>query len=277
MQILQSPLNYTGSKANLIEQLQEHFPEHIKGQFIDVFTGGGSVVLNTSYERYVANDIIPWLIDFYKLIQIMDWDDLLNKINQYKISKDSPEEYANLRNLFNNNQNHDEASLMFFSLVSSCTNNLMRFNNSFKFNQTFGKRSINDNTIKRLKAYFDLIKTKNIQFENKTFELLIEENINPDNFFYLDPPYTSTKEFKIEAGYNCYWSKQHEDNLWNCLKVLNDNNCKFAVSNILEKNGVKNPSYDKFKKWNLIELNYDYEKVARNKNSNIIEIVIKNY
>ena len=47
----------------------------------------------------------------------------------------------------------------FFSLCSSCTNNMMRFNKKFLFNQTFGKRSINDNTIQKLKDYSERIKS----------------------------------------------------------------------------------------------------------------------
>ena len=154
----------------------------------------------------------------------------------------------------------------------------MRFNQKFEFNQTFGKRSINGNMVVKLKKYYDRLQQKDVTFLNKTFEKVIMENLNSENFFYLDPPYSSTKEFKVEAGYNNYWSKQNEYNLWTLLDTMSEANCKFCVSNILEKNGVKNPNYDKFKKWNVVELDYDYEKVARKKNSNITEIIIiKNY
>lgn len=273
MTYLNSPLNYTGSKTKLMNQLVNHFPKEIDGYFIDLFCGGLSVTINTDYDRYISNDIIKPLIEFYKEMKLLSAEDFIKNVLEYKINKNSPESYAELRKLFNETKN----PYQLFSLISSCTNNLMRFSQTFKFNQTFGKRSINDSTMSKLVEYHKVLKNKDVIFKNDTFEKIIENNLHKDNFFYFDPPYTSSKEFKIEAGYNCYWSKENEENLWKSLDNINECGAKFAVSNVLYKNNVLNPSYQNFKKWNVIELEFDYDKVSRNKNSSVTEIIIKNY
>ena len=44
MEILKSPLNYTGSKHLIIEKLKDHFPDPTEvSTFYDVFCGGLSV------------------------------------------------------------------------------------------------------------------------------------------------------------------------------------------------------------------------------------------
>jgi site-specific DNA-adenine methylase len=77
----------------------------------------------------------------------------------------------------------------------------MRFNKSFKFNQSFGKRTINDSTIQKLKDYIEVIKEKEINFVCGDYKSLFT-NYPPttEDFIYLDPPYLIS-----EAGYNAYW------------------------------------------------------------------------
>ena len=64
--MLKSPLNYAGSKHDLMEQLLQHFPSPESVEvFYDVFAGGLSVSINTDYKKTIANDIIKPLIEFY--------------------------------------------------------------------------------------------------------------------------------------------------------------------------------------------------------------------
>ena len=94
---------------------------------------------------------------------------------------------------------------------------------------------------------------------------------------YIDSPYTNS-----EAGYNNFWLKDDDVKLYNYCKDLDKNGHSFMLSGILgeHKNG---------KRWKLIDdlisdgyrykiLDFDYEKVARNKNTkNSQEIIIMNY
>ena len=275
-QYLQPPTNYTGSKHKLIEQFLQYFPkENTVDTFYDVFCGGLSVSINCDYKKIIANDIILPLISFYKNLQTASLnDDVENeiiKILSYAIPKDSPEKYAEVRKDFNLTADNP---YLFFALVSSCTNNMMRFNKSFKFNQTFGKRSINDNTVKKIVDYCDVIKEKEINFTNKSYPDLFKDNPpNKNSFVYYDPPYLSS-----EAGYNAYWSKELEIGLFDVMKDLDDSGIRFAYSNVSVHKGIENPYMKKYlNKYNVIEMEQSYEKVARNKNTESKEILVTNY
>jgi len=272
--ILKSPTNYAGSKDKLMSQLLKYFPEDVD-TFYDVFCGGLSVSINSPYQRIIANDIITPLIQFYQSLYFMsinDWSDKeIEIIKSFKIDKTSKEQFLKVREEFNVDGN----PYKFFALISSCTNNMMRFNKRFKFNQTFGERTINDNTIQKLNDYCKVMKNKNFTFTNLSYpELFKQFPPNQNDFVYLDPPY-----FQIaEAGYNAYWSKELEEGLYTLLDDLNEKNIRFALSGMSVHKGKTNPFLHKLEKFKIIELEHNYEKVARKKqNGESKEILITNY
>ncbi|EEB7957226.1 Dam family site-specific DNA-(adenine-N6)-methyltransferase, partial [Salmonella enterica subsp. enterica serovar Newport] len=61
-----SPLKWAGGKFDVVPQLREHLPK--AGYLIEPFVGGGSVFMNTDYDRYVLCDSNPALINFYRLL-----------------------------------------------------------------------------------------------------------------------------------------------------------------------------------------------------------------
>jgi site-specific DNA-adenine methylase len=193
----------------------------------------------------------------------------LKIIKSFAIDKESQQQYLRIREEFNNNPN----PYQFFALVSSCTNNMMRFNKSFKFNQSFGKRTINDSTIQKLKDYIEVIKDKDITFVCGDYKsLFIKYPPTTDDFIYLDPPYLIS-----EAGYNAYWSKKMEEELYDLLDDLDSKNIRFVMSNLSQHKGVQNPYLHRISKYNIIPLEFDYEKVARKKGGVSTEIIIKNF
>ena len=60
-----SPLFYMGDKFKLLDQLKEKFPKSINN-FIEPFTGGGSVFLNVNADKYFLNDRDKYLIGLHK-------------------------------------------------------------------------------------------------------------------------------------------------------------------------------------------------------------------
>lgn len=267
--IYKSPLNYTGAKDKLMPVLLPHFPKDVD-TFYDVFAGGLSVTVNCDYQKIVANDIISPMILFYKEIQVWkSFDNLLDIVKSNAIPKNDQEDYNRVRAVFNENSD----PYLFFALVSSCTNNMMRFNKSLKFNQTFGKRTINDSTIKKLFDYHRIIHEKDITFTSIDFkEFLMEQNITKNDFVYLDPPYMIT-----EAGYNAYWSNTDEFMLYSMLEMLDANGVRFVMSNVREHNGIHNPHIDKIQRYHVYDIEYDYEKVAKKKGKGTQEIIVKNF
>jgi len=49
------------------------------------------------------------------------------------------------------------------------------------------------------------------------------------------------------------------------------------MSNVSKHKGKDNPHLDKIKKYKIIELDFDYEKVARKKGSDSQEIIVMNF
>lgn len=274
--MLKSPLNYAGSKHDLMEQLLQHFPSPESVEvFYDVFAGGLSVSINTDYKKTIANDIIKPLIEFYYNLNRASKKGLIeeeiSKIKSYSINKESQEEYNFVREDFNKTDN----PYQFFALVSSCTNNMMRFNKSFKFNQSFGKRTINESTIQKLKDYCDVLKDKDIYFSNFNYQDLFKvQPVGKNDFVYLDPPYFAISE----AGYNSYWSKNSEDELYNLIDDLDSKGIRFALSGMSIHKGIPNPNISKLYKFRIINLDFNYNKVSRKKNTGESqEILVVNY
>jgi len=267
--IYKSPLNFTGAKDKLMPVLLEHFPKDVD-TFYDVFAGGLSVTVNSDYVNVVANDIISPMIEFYNEFQFyLDVDEFINMVKLHAISKTDKDEYNKVRDTFNMTQD----PYLFFALVSSCTNNMMRFNKKLKFNQSFGKRTINPSTVEKLRDYHRIINEKCISFSNQDYiSFLMVENPGEDDFVYLDPPYLIT-----EAGYNAYWSWDKEHMLYQMLDMLDSRGVRFVMSNVLEHNGKVNPYINKLNKYKIVSLDFNYEKVAKKKGKGTREVIIKNF
>lgn len=282
MTFINTPFNYAGSKFKLLEQLLSEF-DYSKNYFIDLFTGGGSIYTNIvdRYEKILANDIIEDLIGIHKGL-IFDSENFIKEVKNLSPNKDNQEEYLKLRETYNK----EKTAAKLYALILSCTNNLMRFNNSGGFNQTFGKRSFNESTQKKIDAFVEHItpyKDKLI-FTSNSFEKII---LRKSSMIYADPPYGYTIENGnitskqiSEAGYNSIWKKEHDIKLYDYLKNLHKEGHSFCMSNVWKHDGKTSWICEKLIQdgFNYKELDFNYNKVSRKKeDKETIEIIIKNY
>lgn len=267
--MIETPMNYTGSKFKLLEQLLPKF-DYTKPYFIDLFTGGGSVYTNVldSYEKIVANDIITDLINIHK--GILESDDIINQTKIICPNKGEKESFLNLRESFNSNPSADKL----WALMLSSTNNMMRFNQKFKYNQTYGERGWNGNTTKKVEIYKNHIRkyTDKIKFISKPFD---EVNISSEKImFYCDPPYSNT-----QAGYNAYWKKDDDEKLYKYLMSINKIGSSFMLSGTLLHDGKESKLLKKLIEdgFHYEKLKMDYNKVSRRGKKKTTEIIITNY
>lgn len=269
MKYIKSAFNYTGSKFKLLEQIYSYFPDKENVNiFWDIFTGGGSVFINSEYDKILANDIITPLVNFYKELKSKEWSEIKENLEPFILDKLDKEGYAMSRSEFNKTKN----PYHFFCLVQACTNNMLRFNKKFEFNQTWGKRTYNPNTEKKLYAYWERLQQQNVKFSNVEYSELLPYIIKNDrNFVYLDPPYIIT-----EAGYNAFWSKKLEEDLYNFMDELDKNGVKFAMSNVSIHKGKPNLFMNRVDKYNVVNLEHNYDKVARG-DKGTQEILVMNY
>ncbi len=300
---VKSPLNYTGGKYRILDQLIPIFPKQLD-LFVDLFSGGANVGVNVEAKRIVCVDKQKEIIRLMNLFKKYDdvyiidklesiifkynlSNSLLNGYSAYGCSSDkglgsyNKNNYLNLRNDYNNMKNDSiEKDFLFLTLIIYGFNNQIRFNSIGEFNMPVGKRDFNNSLRRNLKKFITKLKSKNIEFINSDFrELAIEMSDN--TLVYCDPPY-----FLGMASYNENggWTEKDEMDLLNYLTYLDSKGIKFALSNLIEHKGQKHEILDKWIKehnYNIhyINCNYNnsnYHKKQKN-DTKSIEVLVTNY
>lgn len=281
--MIETPFNYTGSKFKLLQQLLPIF-DFTKSNFVDVFTGGGSIYTNVAekYRKILVNDIISDLIGIHQELLISD--EIISKTKYLcQNLKESQEEYIKLRSSYNKSKSPDKL----WALMLSCNSNLIRFNKQGQFNQTWGKRSWNSSTDSKVKVFTEHIRKyeNKIEFSSKNFNNI---EITTDTFYYLDPPYGYIKSNDgtidnrqiSEAGYNNFYYKDDDINLYNFCHKINQIDSTFMISGVIEHGGKTSWILDKLSNdgFKLHELKFDYDKINKSgTDKKTREVIITNY
>ncbi len=300
---VKSPLNYTGGKYKLLNQIIPIFPNNLD-LFVDLFSGGSNVGVNVNAKRIVCVDKQEEIIRVMELFKkyedgfiisslekIIDKynlsNSLLNGYKAYNCTSDkglgtyNKSKYLELRKDYNNmRDNSTEKDLLFLTLVIYGFNNQIRFNSNGEFNMPVGKRDFNNSLRKNLKNFITKLKSKNIEFINSDFREFAIETTN-NTLVYCDPPYfLGTASYNENGG----WTKQDEIDLLNYLAVLDSKGVKFALSNVIEHKGNKNiilEAWIKEHKYNVHIIDCDYNNSNYHKQQGSItkttEVLITNY
>lgn len=300
---VKSPLNYTGGKYKLLNQIIPIFPKDVD-LFVDLFSGGANVGVNVNAKRIVCVDKqkeIIRVMDLFKKYEdgyIIDKlekiigkynlsNSLLNGYETYKCTSDkglgsyNKSKYLDLRNDYNSMvEDSVEKDFLFLTLVIYGFNNQIRFNSNGEFNMPVGKRDFNNSIRKNLKSFITKLKTKNIEFINSDFrEFAIETTDN--TLVYCDPPYfLGTASYNENGG----WTDKDEIDLLNYLSILDQSGVKFALSNVIEHKGEKNTILDSWIKEHnyivhIIDSNYNNSNYHKQEGNVLktIEVLVTNY
>ena len=287
-----SPLNYTGNKFKLLNQLIPYLNNQ-SDKFVDVFAGSGLVALNTNSSKIVLNDnniitiqLLKYFMDNNSESINNDMDLIIKKygftdsyrfgLKSYKeekhegLSKYNKEAYNNLKKDYNINPTIDKL----FALIVFGFNHYIRFNSNGLYNVPVGKVDYTASLREKTEQYTNGLKNKKITISNKDFrDKSLYKDLNA--LYYFDPPYLITL-----APYNAMWNEKDEKDLLYLLDELNKKGVKFALSNVIESNGKTNYLLKEWsKKYNIIYLNRKYlNSNYRKKNITIAqEVLITNY
>lgn len=279
-ELIKSPMNYVGGKYRLLPQILPLFPKDIN-TFVDLFCGGFNVGVNIEANKIIGNDLCKEIIEVYKGIQKEGLENSLNliknEINKYDLSKTNEEGFKQIRSFYNEG---NKEWYIFYAMLTHAFNYQIRFNKKGEYNMPFGRnRSYFNSTLERNFIKFaKAIEEKNIIFTNHNFKDLKIDLLNKDDFVYLDPPYLITCASYNEQG---GWNEEEEYSLLSLCDNLNNNNIKFALSNVLEHKGLKNEILMKWaNNYKIHYLNYDYNNCNyqdKNKDNKTIEVLITNY
>ena len=279
--LIKSPLNYVGGKFKLLPQILPLFPNNIN-TFYDMFCGGCNVGVNIKANKIVCNDkehVVINLMNDWKQINSNQALKLLEEtINKYKLSKTNEEGFKNIRNDYNRGE---QSWHMFYAMLTNAFNYQIRFNKNGEYNMPFGRnRSYFNPTLKsRFVKFINRLNNINIEFLNKDFRYLEPKELNDKDFVYFDPPYLVTcATYNEKDG----WNQQNDIDLMDLCDKLNENNIKFAMSNVLENKGKINELLKEWSnKYNVYHLdktygNCNYHTKDKSKNSTD-EVLITNY
>lgn len=302
MNNIQSCINYTGGKYKLLNQIIPLFPDNID-TFIDLFCGGANVAVNVNANNVICYDKIHEIIELFNFIKRNNVENIIEAIenvieiyglsstydNGYSyydcdtangLSQYNREAYIQLRLDYNQRkyQTDNEKNIWFYTLIIYGFNNQIRFNKRGEFNIPPGKRDFNGNLRKKLINFSNKIREIDIAFECSDFRDVNLDNLDVDDFIYIDPPYLITQATYNEQG---GWTESDERDLLSLLDKLNDIGIRFALSNVFESKGrVNNILIEWANKYTIHYLNYHYNNSnyqITDKNSRTIEVLICNY
>ena len=250
--LIQSPLNYTGSKFRLLPQILPLFPKDI-GTMVDLFCGGASVGINVSAKHIVLNDRLKELVEILALLKRESIESLLAQIEGiiidfhlsqstkfgYKfyhcdsakgLSRYNKAGFSHLKNAYNS----DKDALKLFVLIIYAFNNQIRFNSKGEFNLPCGKRDFNAKMQQKLKDFVQAMQSKNISLQSRDFREFDSGILDKQSLVYIDPPY-----LLANAGYNENGGggETDEKDLLHFIKALDCRGVKFALSNVLFHKG----------------------------------------
>lgn len=297
MENVRTPLNYTGNKFRLLEQIRPFFPKDID-VMVDLFCGGATVGFNTNCKEVYFIDNNPMVIGLLEFFEKQEFDKLIIKIErlleEYNLSnsyRNGFEYYKNLINDRNNNnglkqynfvgyyrlrddynllvdKGSDKAYVMLYVLLLYGFNNDLRFNAKGDFNLPVGKTDFNKTNVNKLETYLNHIKTIKTHYICAEFDSNNVKNIiNKADFVYMDPPYLITTATYNESN---KWNENHEKRLLNFLNELIDNKKQFVLSNVLSNNNMRNELLsdwidDNSENIEVKHLNYSYKSSSYNK------------
>lgn len=300
--LISSPLNYTGGKYKLLPQILPLFPKNID-TFIDLFCGGCNVGLNVKAKKIIYNDNNINLCNLYNFLKNIDTDKALKGIYQIisdynltLVSKYGYEYYncdskkgvgnynrqgfLKLRNDFNTKYKIEQNWLMFYVMIVYAFNNQIRFNSKGEYNLPVGKRDFNAKMEEKIIKFIERIKSQNSIFLCKDFRTFDIDNLNYNDFVYIDPPYLITCATYNENG---GWTNDDEKCLLNFIDNLNNKGIKFAFSNVLNSKGKSNEilkDWLKNRNYFTYHLDFNYANSnyqTKNKIASSDEVLIVNY
>jgi DNA adenine methylase len=205
--ITKSFIKWLGGKSELAHNIFSVCPKANYKRFLEPFAGSMVISLNCEMDNVVVNDLNKDLVNLYKCVKNSHVK-LIKEVNTlFKKETNNIESYRDFRIEFNNikEQNIRKAAL-FIYLNRHGFNGLCRYNTKGEFNVSFGgSKTVNPPIDTILHASY-IMKSKNFQICNKTFEKIMSTAREGD-LIYCDPPYDTFQNLNGNKNFSNYIPK----------------------------------------------------------------------
>jgi len=257
----ESPLNYIGSKAKMVSEIEKEFPKDIK-TFIDAFGGGFNIGINSNSDKIIYNDLnhfVKGLVESFSINDTYQYILYIKRIiKKFNLEKGNSESYIKARSFYNSLPLEKREPKLLYTIILYSFNQQIRFNGNHDFNNPVGMRWFNDKVLEKLISFSRVIKEKNIYFESMDYSDLLDK-IDTNTLIYMDPPYRLTTGSYNDGkrGFQG-WGLQSEKRMFEFVDNLNEKSIQFIISYVTEHNGKTNEevkNWIKIKNYQLINVN----------------------
>lgn len=233
--IVKSPLNYSGSKDEILPKLIPYFPKKVS-TFVDAMGGAFNVGANVAADSVIYNEFNPRVFEIVKYLLETDSETIVSEVEAAKarfgLTKAGKEAYLQAKAAYNANP---EPKLLFVLQIYAFQN-MLRFNRSGGMNTPVGNNEFNEGTRTRIRTFAP--KAKKVKLVRDSYENLDLDSLDNDTLFYFDPPYfLSTAEYNDGRRGHEGWDADKEVALFSYLSDLSAKGYRFMLSNLVEHKG----------------------------------------
>jgi DNA adenine methylase len=252
-------LKWVGGKRQLLDELNECFPERYN-DYHEPFFGGGALFFDLQPSAGSINDVNTRLMNFYR--QVRDNPNkLIDRLQQFEPPESDPDNdlifsktnrkgrqiknyYYQQRELFNNRPYGDsydsltEAALLMY-LNRTCYNGLYRENSDGGFNTPIGRYN-NPNWVQadRIQNVSSIL--SDVEIYNTDYSYVIDKT-EPGDLVYFDPPYAPMSRTASFTEYSANgFGSDAQERLLDAAMQLREKGVKIILSN----SGVLYDMYD---------------------------------
>lgn len=210
-QTLRPFIKYPGNKTKLMPVLRQYLPDpHECDVIVDIFSGSGSLLMNTSYKRYIladANKDLIWLFDLARRYP----ENLVINTRYFYQNFSSKEGFELIRRQFPTMKKGIAQSAAFIYLIYHCFNGVVRYNQKGEFNAPCGICERQPYLPEReIYAFSERMNAVSVQLMHGSWQKTLKavEGI-PNLGIYCDPPYLPAKGVE---GFTTYSGKSFNEN-----------------------------------------------------------------
>ena len=268
---MQPVIKWTGSKRSQADQIISLMPKEID-TYYEPFVGGGSVFARLieacdegkiKVNRFVLSDANKELIKMFMIIKhnpqnlIDDYTKRYEALAKNKTEQERNAYYINIRNQYNKLFDNDPIRpYIFFWLLRTCFNGLIRYNKKGEFNTAFhiNRLGMRPDKLGAIIVDWSIMMNKyNVELVHGDYKDVIR-SAKENDFIYMDPPYAKsagmyfTDEFNKEELFEfinklpCKWALSYDGT------SSKENNTFEVPEHIYKNHKYLNASYSSFKK-----------------------------